>query len=392
MRVLQVIPSLAPQKGGSVYVVSHLSRELARRGNDVTIITTDLDLDSLSADNLRSSGVKIKPFRCVADFRSFLWSPDMKRWLSTAISEFDIVHLHDFRTYQSSVASRIARAKKTPYVLQPHGSVPRIIRMKTEKVLFDLVWGKPLLRNACKLIAVSREELGQFSERGIGRDRSRLVYNGMDMDLASSLPEYGQARAWLSIPQNHKVLLFLGRVSKTKGLEFLLESFALIKERNDLWLVIAGPDNNHMRVLVALASRFGVARRVIFTGQVRESEKAALYRDADVFLHTVQYMAGVGVAPLEAALCGCPVIVTDECGEIIKEANCGYIVRYGDVEQLADIIRQVLDCPDKARTMALNAREYVKKNLTWEKATVEMECIYEECIIKREKSRSPSQI
>lgn len=46
-------------------------------------------------------------------------------------------------------------------------------------------------------------------------------------------------------------------------------------------------------------------------------------------MHTVQYMGGVGLTPLEAILCGTSVIVTEECREVVKKANCGYLVKHG---------------------------------------------------------------
>src|SRR5437870_5577056 len=71
---------------------------------------------------------------------------------------FDIIHLHSFRTYQNVVAWQEARHFGTPYVFSAHGSIPRIVRKRLTKSLFDVIAGRRFLHDASRLIAVSRAE------------------------------------------------------------------------------------------------------------------------------------------------------------------------------------------------------------------------------------------
>jgi glycosyltransferase involved in cell wall biosynthesis len=79
--------------------------------------------------------------------------------------------------------------------------------------------------------------------------------------------------------------------------------------------------------------QLGLSDKVRFIGFM--SPLAAAYQDADVLVYPSTYEI-FGLVPFEALLCGTPVIVTDDCGcgEIIKEAGCGYLVHYGDVAGL----------------------------------------------------------
>ena len=68
------------------------------------------------------------------------------------------------------------------------------------------------------------------------------------------------------------------------------------------------------------------------------------------------WLSGIGVSsavPFEVLLSGTPVIVTDDCGcgEIIKEAECGYLVRYGDVAGLSETLRSALEHLDVNKSL-----------------------------------------
>lgn len=133
MKILQVVPFFTPARGGSVVVVYYLSEELSKRGHEVTIITTDFEFDEEYAKAIEKKGVKVIVFKCVANIGLFLLSPGMKKWLIEEIKEFDIVHLHNLRSYQNVIIHRHAEKYGIPYVLQAHGSVSRIIEKQKLK-------------------------------------------------------------------------------------------------------------------------------------------------------------------------------------------------------------------------------------------------------------------
>ena len=109
MNVLQVIPYFAERRGGDVNACLNVSKQLIARGHDVTILTTDFELDQSRIDVISDLGVHLHPFHCAANLYYLLISPGMGRWIERNINAFDIVHLHDFRTYQNSLAHRDQR-------------------------------------------------------------------------------------------------------------------------------------------------------------------------------------------------------------------------------------------------------------------------------------------
>ncbi|NQS73555.1 MAG: glycosyltransferase family 4 protein [Methanoculleus sp.] len=77
-----------------------------------------------------------------------------------------------------------------------------------------------------------------------------------------------------------------------------------------------------------------------------------------------------------------PVIVTDDCGcgELIKEAGCGYLVHYGDVAGLGETLRSALEHPDVNRRMVEAGRRYIEEHLAWESVVKQVEEMYEGCV------------
>jgi len=379
MKILQVIPYFTPKKGGDVNVCCNLSKKLVGHGHNVTIITSNSEFDESYAKDVMEFGVKILKFRCVFSMKNFFVSPGMITWLKNNISNFDIVHVHDFRTYQNVLVFRYSKKFSIPYLVHAHGDIPILIEKQYLKKLYDFFWGNNILKNASRFIAISEEEAEDYKKRGEDVKKISVIYNGLDFKSFSSLPKNGQFKKKYGI--NGKMILYLGRIHKTKGIDLVIKSFSKLKrEINNVNLVIVGSDNGYKRELERLTSSLKIADKVRFIGYVDEKDKLSAFTDADLFVHPVLYMGGVGIAPLEAILCNTPVIVTEECGEIIKQANCGYFVKYGDVNGLKERIEHVFDYPDDASQLIENGKNYFYKNLAWDDVVRKFEKVYSEII------------
>lgn len=379
MKILQVIPYFAPRWGGDVNVCYSLSKELSKLGHDVTIITTDFEYDQGYARSLEN--VKVIPFRRVANLGMFLYSPDMKGWLRSNIPKYDIVHLHSFRSYQNNIVSKYAKKFNVPYIVQPHGSLPRIVEKESLKQLYDVVWGNEILKSASKIVAVSGNEVGQFRQVGIPDEKITVIPNGVNYVSPTDLPPAGQFREQYSIHEKH-IILYVGRLHTRKGVDFLIRAFNSFIQTwtgDDVTLVIIGPDDGYRSVLEGLVEQLGLSDKVRFIGFI--PSLAAAYQDADVLVYPSTYEI-FGLVPFEALLCGTPVIVTDDCGcgELVKEAECGYLVHYGDVPGLAETLKSALEHPDINKRMVEAGRRYIEERLAWESVVKQVEVMYEGCV------------
>ncbi len=353
-----------------------MSKELARGNHEVTIITTDIDFDQQYADTIRAEGVTVIVFPCIINIEVFLYSPSMKIWSEKHLKEFDIIHLHNYRSYQNIIIRSFAKRYGIPYVLQAHGSVLLLFEKKTLKKLYDFFWGNKILNDAAKLIAVSTIEKEQYLKMGIPENKIVTIENGIDISKYTTLPQQGKFRERYGIEPEKKIILYLGRLHKRKGIDFLVDGFSKITDQNVL-LVIVGPDDGYREGLIQRIQSSGLVEKVLMVGQVSEQEKIEAYVDADVLVYPGR-LEIFGLVPFEAIMCGTPVIVADDCGcgEIMNRERCGLFVKFGNADDLKDRIKRILDNPDESRALLANGQAFIQKNLIWADLIKKFETVY----------------
>jgi glycosyltransferase involved in cell wall biosynthesis len=391
LEILQVVPYFFPAwaYGGIPRVAYELSRELVRKGHDVTVYTTDvLDRHSRCGEAGKEvvvDGIRVRYFRNLSnalayDYQLFL-PTGLCGVLRRSIPDFDILHFHGHRHLLNNAVHFHAMKSGKPFVLSGHGTVVRIERRVWAKRIFDKVVGDRILRDARRLVAVSEHEVGQYREMGVEKERVEVIYNGIDVDAYRALPEKGGFRERYSLA-DRKIVLYLGKITPRKGLDFLVRAFSGLRG-GDAVLVIAGNDMGFRDKVEAVIREKGVGDRVLFTGLLTGEEKLSAYRDADVLVYPAIHEI-FGLVPFEAIMCGTPVIVTDDCGcgEIIGREGIGYTVRYGDVIGLKDKLEEVLADRADSSEKVERGREFIRENLSWERIGAEYERLYHECCVK----------
>ena len=377
MKILQVVQFFSAKHGGSAMVPYEMSKHLHKAGHDVTVLTTDFQMDNDFIDSL--DGVEVIPFHCQMNIGSLLVSSSMKKYLKQNINKFDIIHMHNFRTYQNIVVHKFAKKHGIPCVLQAHGSVLRIIEKKGLKYLFDIIFGYRILRDASKLIAVSNIEVEQYLQMDVPKEKIIVIPNGIETDSFINLPKNGDFRKRYGISEKY-IILFVGRLHERKGIDFLIRTYAELKNYvNDVVLVLAGPDDGYKAKAEMLVNELNLTEQVKFTGYISYADKIAAYVDADVLAYPSIFEI-FGLVPFEAIMCGTPVIVTDDCGcgDLVREAKCGYVVKYGDVNDLKQKIISIIENPDER--MIKSGEEYIRDNLAMEYVVKQVEEVYESCL------------
>lgn len=383
MRILQVIPRLNPRLGGGVAVISNISRHFVKRGHEVTILTTDRKIDKNFAQMLIEEGVSVVTFKHWFDLGLFIPSPSMNKWVKDNLTNYDIVHLHGSRSYQNNVIFKYATKYNIPYVLQAHGSMLRIVNKKTLKWLYDIVWGYSIYKHAAKFIALSSSEVEAYKKMGIAPQKIEIVPNGVDLKKFKKLPPKGTFKKKYGINSNQKIILYLGRLHVSKGIDLLVDAFSLIKDEiPDSVLVLAGPDDGFRSYLIKKIYNTKISDRVVFTGYVSEMDKLAAFIDSEVLVTPRFY--GFPIVFAEALACGLPIITTN-AGDILEwlDNNVGYIVDYNPLS-IGNAILKILESNELRITFGKNARYLVESEFNWENITEKLEKMYL-YIIEKEK-------
>ena len=179
MKILEVSNFFSPVHGGSAEVPYRLSQELVKKGHQVAIYTSDFKLqrEYLTLD----PQINFQAFNTWLSLAGFQVTPGLISKAKAKIKNIDIIHLHNYRTFQNIVVHHYARKYGAPYVLQAHGSLPRIISRKILKQVYDNLWGYGLLKDAARVIAVTPAEAEQYQSIGINENKIEIVPHGVDL-------------------------------------------------------------------------------------------------------------------------------------------------------------------------------------------------------------------
>jgi glycosyltransferase involved in cell wall biosynthesis len=390
MKILQVINAFYPPyvSGGAAFVAHDISQALAKRGHKVTVFTTNvLNRDRLFTPKQTSyfqNGVN------VCYFNNEVYKPSVQiyfsRELMAAIKEnicsYDLVHVHEYRSYIGLATRHYATKVGVPYILQVHGQLPRTRPSQGPKLAFDLFFGYRLLKGAARVIALSQTEAQQYSAMGVCREKIEIIPNGIELENYAELPSKGLLKKKLGIRCGSKLVLYLGRIHENKGIDFLIRAYAYMikaKKYHDVFLVIAGPDDGYLKKLKQLSTNLKINNSTLFTGHLSEEEKLSAYVDSDLVVN-VEPRNVFGLVPLEAAACSRPVIVStgNSISEIVRQGRFGFSVKYGDTSELARNMFKVLDDEDFAKEIGQNGQQYLRENLTWDKIVIKIEKVYNE--------------
>ncbi len=370
--------------GGTVDLIYKLACAQMQRGHNVTIYTGDYKLDKKYASSLKN--VRVVPFRSWLN-SGFYLMPGMIGEARRKLKEFDIIHLHCYRSFQNIVIHYYAKKYGIPYVLDAHGSVPRFSRKRRIKKLFDLTYGYKIMRDASRVIAETETGAEEYKKFGVEQKKIILLSPPFDTEEFAQLPPPGRFRSKFGIREK-RIVMFLGRINWVKGLDFLVESFCeLVQYRKDVILVIVGPDDGYRATLEDLIKKLDLEGKILFTGFVSKEDKLSALVDADVVVQTSRYEEGAW-APFEAVLCETPIIVSANtgAGEDVKKIDAGYLVEFGNKRDLCNKIQYVLNNPDIAIEKVKRAKEFIESNMSMRKRICEYEELYNICI-KEKKGR-----
>ncbi|PKL74046.1 MAG: hypothetical protein CVV29_00340 [Methanobacteriales archaeon HGW-Methanobacteriales-2] len=385
--MLQVIstPPFAWETGGCARVVYDLSRHLAERGNEINILTTDMYKPNQRyclTDN-KEDGLNIIRFKNISN--SLAWkyklylSPGMIKYLKNNLNCYDVVHLQDLISGAAIATARYCKKYKIPYVLTSHGSLPWLMEENIQNRFFSLLGGRKILDNASKVIALNKTEKESFEKLNVPPEKIEVIPNGVDLSIYSKLPKKGEFKKKYGVAEYEKIILYLGRIHKSKGINMLVESFLSIKNRlNNVKLVIVGPDDGFLDVLIKQIHYSDIAGDVIFTGPLHGLNKIEAYVDADLFV--TPSFSGFPLTFLESCICGTPIITTNKIEELDWiNGNVGFVVGYSS-DQISEIILKILDDDGLLSKLSINSVCFVKENFGWDKISESVERLYYEVL------------
>jgi glycosyltransferase involved in cell wall biosynthesis len=279
----------------------------------------------------------------------------------------DVLHAHDYQT--SLLALLLARAERVAPLTTVHDSAGTLRHSPDNR---KILAGFP------RLIAVSSGIARELVDQGAPAGRITTMLNAVDHRRFRRNPaRVAEARAAFELQPEHVAICAIGRLEQPQRFDLLLDAFAKVHARLPYTrLIIAGSGTQQGR-LAERCSRLGLNGACLLAGQV--SDVILLHHACDLFVQSADD-GGTHSAVLEAMAMETPVVATAAAGtaELVHDGVHGRIVSPGSVERLVDGIQVALANPGGTRRMAVNARQRVEGELSFEARVRRVEDIYHE--------------
>ena len=386
MNILHVVTYFAPcfSAGGVVNACYQIAKKQVEDGHNVCVYTTDSCDERMEFDseyNVNIDGIKVFYFKNLSHKLKTKLTIDtplsLIHYMKKTINDFDIIHIHEHRHTLAIITHHYAKKNNIPYVLQAHGSVLPFFQKEKLKEIFDKIWGLNILHDACRVLALSEVEKQQYLKMNIEENRIEIVPLGINLKDYMNLPKKGSFKIKYNIKDNDKLLLFLGRIHKIKGLDLLIESLNNINN-NNIKLAIVGGDYGFKNEIEKLINEYNLNDNVIFPGVLTGTEKIECLVDCDIFIMPSRYESFT-TSGLEAMASSKPLILTKN-NHIHTWANntVGLCCDF-DKNELSKCIETLLSNKELCEEFGENGRKLIENKYNWNNIKIQIENIYKSC-------------
>ena len=382
MRVLHVAASMSPKVGGPPTAVRGLTSALAQQEVHCEVITAQGS--AVGNDVSPIPGVKIHSFD--TEFPASFWpgySRKLAAFLDSVVQGFDLVHTHQTMSYTTYAAFRTARRHALPYVLSLRGDLfAWALRHKGfKKWIYRKALLDSILKSADALHAVSPAEAARAAE--LGYDTPKFVIpNGVALGEPSPCAA-SEFLAMYPTLVGRRIVLFLGRLHRIKGVDVLARGFSMAATRfPDAVLLVVGPDDGARGAMESILEQTGVLDRTVFTGMLLGAHKRAAFQCAELFVQP-SYTEGFSNSVLEALAAGLPVVISEQCNfPEVAEHGAGFVVPLNDAS-VGEAIGKLLSDARLGARMGRNGRRLVDERYTWQAAAASMAACYRTLLRER---------
>lgn len=281
--------------------------------------------------------------------------------------EFDVIHAHDWLTYNAGIAAK--RLSGKPLVVHVHAtSFDRSSDNNIDTRVYEIE--KRGMEAADKVITVS--DLTRnivITKYGIDPAKVVTVHNAVDFS--------GRSEVKVEKGVKDKVVTFLGRITFQKGPEYFIEAAAKVLKRCDNVRFVMAGSGDMMNRSIRQVARLGISDRFHFTGFLRGNEVQKMFALSDVYVMP-SVSEPFGISPLEAMRSGVPSVISRQSGaaEVLKYA---FKVDFWDVDAMADEIYALLQYPALSQFASKFGYDEVN-TLKWNNAAAKIKSVYESVV------------
>jgi glycosyltransferase involved in cell wall biosynthesis len=279
----------------------------------------------------------------------------------------EVIHSHDWMTYPAGI--RAKQVSGRPWVAHIHATEYDRTGGQVNSQIAEIEYQG--LNQADRVIAVSnytRDIVYQYYS--VPKEKIVVVHNGVDME------EFCPAN-FRRVFAHDQIVLFVGRLTMQKGVEYFLRAAKKVLESKPRTIFIVAGSGDLEHKLMLEAAYMGIGHRVVFPGFLSGEKLKACYQMADAFVMP-SISEPYGIVALEAIANGVPAVISKQSG-VSESLNNVFKVDFWDVNQMAQMIETVLDYPQLAKEMAVQAKREAEA-LTWDRAAEKVLQVYQNLV------------
>ncbi len=372
MKIALVCPASLPatQFGGIVFLPIDLAREFSELGHDVTIYTSDLDFAN-GPTKFNKDLPRLEKFEKFKINRTHTWFSVKLYFVNPGIYEQikndrpDIIHTIGLRSFQSLMAWFVSKKTNIPLVVSDQGGLTTHPFLKQSSVFFKIIYKiqnffiKHII-NDSSAISVANEYEKEIFLTFNKNSKIKIVRNGINLKTLVSQENFKQ-----KYNIDHKFILFVGRFSKSKGIETLLHACSIIKNElktQNVSLVIMGVDFGYQDEMLKLISNLKLDDNIVVIKNPPRNDVIAAYGQSE-FLVLPSHWELSPLVPLESFAFKKPVISTRAHGipYTVQDKVNGLLVEPDNPNDLSRAMVELLENNDMREKLGLAGYEFVHK-------------------------------
>jgi len=370
MKVALACPASLPatQFGGIVFLAVDLAREISEMGHDVTIYTTDLDFSN-GPNKFNKNLPRLEKFGKFKINRTHVWFALKLFFINSSMfnqiekDKPDIIHSIGLRSYQSIVAWRVSKKLKIPLVISDQGGLTTHPFLTESGIILKILYKiqnyfiKKIINDSTTISAANEYEKEIFL--GINKKiKIEIVRNGVNLKTLVSKEKFKE-----KYQINSRFVLFVGRFSKSKGIETLIHSFKNIKNERkivDIKLVIMGVDFGFEKTMEELIKKFDLEENILVIKNPPREDVISAYGESEFLILPSQWELSP-LVPLESFAFKKPVISTKSHGIpfTIQDGKNGILVEPENSDELSKAITKLVIDDQLREKLGLSGYKFV---------------------------------
>ena len=372
MKIALVCPASLPatQFGGIVFLAVDLAQEISEMGHNVTIYTTDLDFSN-GPNKFNKKLPRIEKFEKFLINRTHVWFSLKLFFVNTSMSKEiendkpDIIHTIGLRSFQSIIAWRVSKKLNIPLVVSDQGGLtthPFLAEsgffLKTLYKIQDFFIRKII--NDASVISVANEYEQKIFSSLNKKSRIEIIRNGVNLKKLVSKHNFKE-----KYQINSNFILFVGRFSKSKGIETLINAFSIVKNElkdSNIHLVIMGVDFGYQAEMEKLIKKLNLSEEIKVIKNPPRDDVISAYGESEFLVLPSQWELSP-LVPLESFAFKKPVISTNSHGipYTVQNNKNGILVEPENSLELSNAIVKLLNDSELRENLGQSGYNFVNE-------------------------------